>query len=223
RLHLATDRARGDWPASLPHRFVDPATALVAGAVTRSAPTYVVASTSTIDDGRAGALRDAAMRQGLALVTADDRVMRGRRDVTLDGRVGYGVAELVLALVFGGIATALVLAELRGEARILLLVGARPCDHRLRAAAVAFALAATGVLLAVIFGLMVCAVAIPTGSGARMLSLIAPSFLVLAVAPVILAGGAALLAVTPRRIGRIGRVPRDAAGGLRGLPRVTRS
>ncbi len=129
-------------------------------------------------------------------------------------RVRFGSLELALALVFGGVATALVLAEMRAESRLLLLAGARPLDHRLRAAAAAFTLGAAGVLLVVIGVVFLCGFAATFGSSASALAAVGPTLLPLLLAPFLLALGAGLSVRPATRIGRIGRVPRDAASSL---------
>ena len=170
---------------------------------------------ASIDGGRASALRAAAEREGLAVSTAADAL--GTRHVNRlepGERVRFGLLELALALVFGGVATALVLAELRAESRLLLLAGARPRDHRLRAAAAAFTLGAAGVLLVVIGVVFLCGFAATFGSSASALAAVGPTLLPLLLAPFLLALGAGLSVRPATRIGRIGRVPRDAASSL---------
>jgi hypothetical protein len=65
RLILPITRSRPDWPSSLPHRFVDPTTALRAGLVTERLPAYLVASAAPIDGAAADVLQHAADQEGL--------------------------------------------------------------------------------------------------------------------------------------------------------------
>jgi hypothetical protein len=134
--------------------------------------------------------------------------------LTLRRRAEFAALELAIALVFGGVATALVLTELRPETRLLLLAGASPRDHRLRAAAVGWTLGAAGVLLTTIAVAIIAGVAAGFTSAGSVLGTITPSLLPMLLVPPALALGAGLAVRPPRSLGRVGRVPRDAAGSL---------
>jgi hypothetical protein len=203
---LPVVHARPDWPPALPHVFITRASAALFGASAGSAPTWIVRGASTVSGARANALRASATDEGLHAVVAADAA--GPQDGFGSG-AGRSVALVVtvLGLVFGGVATMLVLAECREETRGFQLAGALPRDQRLAAAATALFFSGAGTALVLLLYAAVAALAWANGSSdlAGLLAYALPPLIAL---PFVLAAASALLVRPSRSVGRIGRVPR---------------
>ena len=203
-------RARPDWPPALPHVFITARSATLFGATPGPVPTWILHSASAVSGARAKALRASATDEGLNAVVAADAT--GPQDGFGSG-AGRSVALVVavLGLVFGGVATMLVLAERREETRGFQLAGALPRDQRLSAAATALFFSGAGTALVMLIYAGVAALAWANG-GSDLAGLLAYALLPLIVLPFVLAAAAALLVRPSHSVGRTGRVPRAISG-----------
>jgi hypothetical protein len=206
-------RARPDWPPALPHVFITANSAALFGATAGPVPTWIVHSASDVSGARADALRASADDEGLHAVVAADAT--GPHDGFSSG-TGRGVAIVVavLGLVFGGVATMLVLAERREETRGFQLAGALPRDQRLAAAATALFFSGAGTALVVLVYAGVATLAWANGSS-ELAGVLADALLPLIALPLVLAAAAALLVRPSHSVSRIGRVPRAVGGSDR--------
>jgi len=204
-------RARPSWPLALPHVFITRSSAAVFGAAPARVPTWIVTAAKPISGDRARTFHQAASAQGLTAVVAADAA--GPKDGFSSG-TGAGVALVVavLGLVFGGVATMLVLAERREESRAFQLAGARPRDQRIAAATTALFFSGAGAALVALVYAGVAAVTWADGNS-DLAGVLAFALLPLLALPPVLAVAAGLLIRPSRSVGRIGRVPRVAAGG----------
>ena len=203
-------RVRPSWPLALPHVFITRSSAAVFGTAPDRVPTWIVTAPKPVSGDRASAFHKAASAQGLAAVVAADAT--GPNNGFSSG-TGPWVALVVAAigLVFGGVATMLVLAERREESRAFQLAGARPRDQRIAAAATALFFSGAGAALVAVVYAGVAAVTWADGN-TDLAGVLAFALLPLIALPPVLAVAAGLLIRPSRSVGRIGRVPRVAAG-----------
>ncbi len=202
--------ARPSWPLALPHVFITRSAAALFGAAPAGVPTWIVTAPKPISGDRASAFREAARAQGLTAVLAADAA--GPKNGISSG-TGPGVALIVavLGLVFGGVATMLVLAERHEESRAFQLAGASPRDQRIAAATTALFFSGAGAVLVALVYAGVAAVTWADGNS-DLAGVLAFALLPLIALPPVLAVAAGLLIRPSRSVGRIGRVPRVACG-----------